>query len=153
MCIRDSTYVFWANQGGTIWSAEKGTLTSKSLATAQSSPEGIAADGTNVYWTNHASIGSVMACKRDGSAAPFSISSIEPSPYGIAVDANYVYWTSTNASQGYVKRAPKTGAGPTLIIAQVPNSSQDPLPLAIDPNYAYFAAGGSGSPSIYQVAK
>ena len=149
----DDTYVFWANQGGTIWSAEKGTLTSKSLATAQSSPEGIAADGTNVYWTNHASIGSVMACKRDGSAAPFSISSIEQSPHGIAVDANYVYWTSTNASQGYVKRAPKTGAGPTLIIAQVPNSSQDPLPLAIDPNYAYFAAGGSGSPSIYQVAK
>ena len=52
-----------------------------------------------------------------------------------------------------MKRAPKTVAGPTLIIAQVPNSSQDPIPLAIDANYAYFAAGGSGNVSIYQVAK
>lgn len=107
------------------------------IATAQSSPFGIAVDVYNIYWTNNTG-GTVMKAAISG-GAPTEIASGQGGPYGIAVDGTNVYWT--NNVDGTVMQAPKTG-GPALAIA---SNQIRPWAITVDATNVYWTNGPSGS--------
>jgi hypothetical protein len=73
---------------------------------AQADAEGVAVDGSNVYFARAAASGSVA---RVGAAlvgaTPAVIASDQAIPRGVAVDASHIYWV--NGADGTVRRLPK----------------------------------------------
>jgi DNA-binding beta-propeller fold protein YncE len=78
--------------------------TPTTLASGQGYPDGIAVDGTSVYWTNSGS-GTVMKVPTSG-GTPTTLASGQGYPEGIVLDTASAYWT--NVSSGTVmKLTPK----------------------------------------------
>jgi len=79
-----------------------------------SSPEDIAVDGLNVYWTDIGT-GTVASVPVGGGTAT-PLAEGQSSPRRLALDDDYVYWT--NELGAAVMRAPKDGSGtPELVSA------------------------------------
>lgn len=98
----------WPQNGTVYGSVEKvpisGAAAPTTLVTAVFSPNGLAVDGTHVYWTDGLG-GTVMKCPIAGCTAPTIVASGLSTPSGIAVDATSVYWT--DFFTGSVYKAPK----------------------------------------------
>jgi hypothetical protein len=75
------------------------------VADGQSSPAGLATDGTSFYWANGTADGQIMR-GTSGGAPPKAIASHQASPNGILVVGKWVYWTN-HALDGSVMRTPK----------------------------------------------
>jgi hypothetical protein len=74
--------------------------TPTTLAADQVYPQGIAVDGTSVYWTTYGD-GTVVKLPASG-GTPFTVASGQNGPNSIAVSATSVYWT--NYDDGTVAR-------------------------------------------------
>jgi hypothetical protein len=74
--------------------------TATTLASDQVYPQGIAVDGTNVYWTNYGD-GTVMKVPAGG-GTPTILAAGQSGPNSIAVGATSVCWT--NYDDGTVAR-------------------------------------------------
>jgi hypothetical protein len=86
--------VFWTNGGaGTVTYCPTGSCggTDSTIASGQTSPLAIAADGTNVYWTENGSANAVMS--RAIAGGPVTTLATGNQPFDIALDAACVYWT------------------------------------------------------------
>ncbi|MDQ3399737.1 MAG: hypothetical protein M3470_01900, partial [Chloroflexota bacterium] len=75
-------------------------------------PEHLAQDAENIYWTGGASTNRVYKVAKAGGTATV-IAENEAEPAGIAVDAAFVYWANTG--DGGVFKAPIAGGEKTLI--------------------------------------
>jgi hypothetical protein len=137
----DATTPYWTMTDGTVMSLPTGGP-ARTLASGGTSPIGIAADSSYVYWADQA-LGTVMRVANGGGSAPVTIASGQSGPTGVAVDATYVYWTNYNG--GTVMRAPiGGGSAPTTIASGL----QEPLSIAVDGSGIYWttlkSTGGPG---------
>jgi hypothetical protein len=112
------------------------------IATGLTGPWLIAADESNVYWTELGSTdlsgnGAVKSCAVQGCATPFVYAANQIGPRGIAVDALNVYWDTQSATpgDGAVWSCPIAGCGngPTKLA-----SANTPYGLAVDATYVYW---------------
>jgi hypothetical protein len=85
------------------WVGAAGPLAASAIV-AVLRPNGLAVDGTSVYWTDLQN-GSVLKCAVTGCSTPTKIACGLVTPVGIAVDATSVYWT--DFFTGLVSKAPK----------------------------------------------
>jgi hypothetical protein len=81
-----------------IYQCASGGGSSPTVYFSDSSPYGLAADGTNLYWTNDVDPGNVATCALGATCgASRTIASNQNDPLAIAVNATSVYWTTANA--------------------------------------------------------
>jgi hypothetical protein len=119
------------------------------IASGQTTPGAIAADGTGVYWLNagpDATSGVVMAAPAGRTPAP--VASGQARPASIATDAGNVYWFNvgaTDGSDGAVYRVPKTGGSAVLLAEAQPNATGSPLSLFVRGDRVYFTPRGLGN--------
>jgi len=107
------------------------------LATGLGAPMGIAASGTDVYWTESAS--GIVARVPSTGGTPVPVASGQKEPLAITVDATSVYWTTGSGNaDGFVMKAP-LGGGDAVTLA---SGRGRPAAIAVDATNVYFADGG-----------
>ena len=145
----DSTFVYFAdNDAGVLYKVSKsltrtGVPTPVVSGTAAQSVQGIASDGTYVYWTNKTASGTVHRALPTG-AALTTIASAQPQPDWIASNGTTVAWTNQTGNQ--VMSAPTDsdgGAAPTQLNL-VGESGTVLAGIAMDPGNVYYAAKTAG---------
>ncbi len=106
------------------------------------SANGVAVDGSHVYWADPAR-GSIGRAAIDGSGVEADFASGLSHPRWVAVDGEYVYWTSPSTAaegdDGTIGRARLDGTGapePEFIAG-----AGDPQGIAVDAGHVYWANG------------
>ena len=145
----DSAFVYWAdNEAGTINKVSNalthpGTPTPVVSGTHAQNVQGIASDGTYIYWTNKIAAGSVYRALPTG-AGLTTIASNQSQPDWIASNGTTVVWTNQTGNQ--VMADPVTSDG--LVAPKQLNLSGEngtvPAGIAIDSTNVYYAAKTSG---------
>lgn len=139
--------VYWSDDSGKVSKVSIAGGTATVLATGQSVPQGIAVDGTSVYWANEGTgigpdggtewNGSIMKVPVDG-GTPTTLASGQ-SPVGIAVDKARVYWA--NSGQGTIMSLPIEGGTPTVLAS----GQSNPYGIAVDANNVYWTNSGDST--------
>lgn len=108
-------------------------------------PQGVAVDGSYVYWTNPYS-NTIARANLDGSGVNQSFITGAETPMQVAVDGTHVYWTNFNSTMSgqadTIGRANLDGTG-------VNNSfipTQDGVGVAVDGAHVYWANARTHSP-------
>jgi hypothetical protein len=114
--------------GGTI---DCGPCTPIVLAYEDEPPNGIAVDGTNVYWTTVDSVRTVPAA----GGTPSTLVSGLFNASAIAVDGNSVYFTTNSPVRGTVMKVSKAGGSPITLAS----GQASPSGLAVDGVNVYWA--------------
>jgi hypothetical protein len=105
----DATNVYWtemgsaANIGKVMQASNVDGSNAVPLATLQGSPQGIAIDGSDVYWANQ-SAGTINKVPIGGGTVTV-LAQCQQQPEDVAVDATSVYWT--NSGGGSVVKVAK----------------------------------------------
>ncbi len=118
-------HLYWAAVGtGAIWEASLDGTGRKQIA---SGLDGVAANSTNLYWTN--GDGTITEAKLDGSGAHTIISGQQDAWY-MAVGSSHIYWTRLQQ----VWEANLDGSNPQPIV----NNLRDPIGIAVDSSHLYW---------------
>jgi hypothetical protein len=145
----DSAFAYWAdNEAGAINKVSialthEGTPTAVVAGMRAQNVQGIASDGTYVYWTNKIAAGEVYRALPTG-AGLTTIASNQSQPDWIASNGTTVAWTNQTGNQ--VMAAPVTsdgGVAPTQLNRTGENGTV-PAGIAIDSANVYYAAKTSG---------
>lgn len=143
----DDLYVYWTvPQDQTVNRMSLGGGPVDVLASDQGYPNGIAADGKNVYWTSAANwntdqpTGYVMKVSRDG-GLPVVLASQATLVHQIAVDSASAYWAggllgANSEGTGSISRVPLDGSEPPTVLATGLNLPYD---IAVDSHYVYWS--------------
>jgi hypothetical protein len=135
-------FVVWAAQDG-LWGCPADACNAGKKKISGSigpgSIEGVAYDGTTVYFTDRGDAnvkGKVLRCAPDACNAPFEIASDQLSPRGITVHGDTLFWTDSGdgTNNGNVYKVPKGGAGYT----QVAGPLVLPTSIVADDTHVYF---------------
>lgn len=125
---------FGVGQPGAILSVPVGGGTTTTFASGQS-PVDLAADATNLYWTDNTGGGSVMSAALSG-AAPVTLATGTGGASAIAVDATSVYWsTNTYHTMTDTIRKVPIGGGSIVTLATGLNGVTG---LAVDATSIYW---------------
>jgi hypothetical protein len=109
------------------------------LASMEATPEDIAVDATNVYWTD---LGTNANGYKDGTlnkvplggGSPTTLASGLNTPMRLAIDTTHAYWAETRA--GTVKSVPLVGGNPTTLAT----GQNQPFDVAVDATNVYWDA-------------
>jgi virginiamycin B lyase len=134
----DGTHVYWSNQDtGDVGRANvDGSGVDDSLIPAPTfieDAEGVAVDGSYVYWTQ--TFGNIGRANLDGTGPNFNFAPTPTFPEGVAVDAAHIYWADFGGGTG-VGRASINGmdSNPSFI------ATTDPLHgIAVDGAHIFWA--------------
>jgi hypothetical protein len=134
--LADGSYVYWVNTNGGLMRCPLSGCGSNPTVLwtgvgTQAATLGLAADATNLYWTNSNPMGtgSVMQCaKADCAGTVFTLAYHRNSPRGIAVDGTDVYWTEESVYRCTIGGC---GGGPVMVAAAGGQA------LAVDGNHVY----------------
>lgn len=160
----DASHVYWANhaiEGGIFYESLPVTPDDfNSLGGVIDSPEFLATDGQNVYYTTSPSSGlNVIAKVGVPGSATTEVTMLATSPQvptGIAVDTTYVYWSTKSdadagtqavgmqdagTQNGQVLRIPITGVGLPTTLAE----GEDARGAALDADYFYWVNPSNGT--------
>lgn len=130
-----------AIDGGTpdgAWSGGESGTAPIVIASGQNVADGIALDGTSIYWTTNLG-GTVMKAPLAGGPA-VTLASSQSQPTGVAVDATNIYWAN---GDGTVMKAPLQGGTPTMLAAGQENPGV--VGVAVDANSVYWTARAGGA--------
>lgn len=155
----DNTSIYWADLS---WSIGRANLDGSGADTrfiagvngtninGPDAPEGVAVDGSYVYWTNSSccqvgepSSPGIGRANLDGTGVnesfiPLSGNNIYPT--GVAVDGSYIYWTT--GVGGTIGRANLDGTGVDESFITGMNA---PTGIAVDGSYIYWADANANS--------
>jgi hypothetical protein len=146
----DQDNLYWIRQdgwscadSGSIVKVSKGGGTPVVLATGQDCPLGIAANGTDVFWTNNLAAGSVSKVSSQGGPTVV-LAANRNYPAGIAANGTDVFWvdgapfgSAALVPSGPLVRAAVDGGTPTVLVDVV-----SPRDVAIDSTHVYFTSRG-----------
>lgn len=111
--IGDATHVYFGDaEGQKILKLPLAGGTATVLATAAGTPEYLALDAGNVYWTGGKATNKVYKVAKAGGTVKV-LAATESEPTGIAVNAAHVYWASTG--DGGLYRVPLAGGAKTKV--------------------------------------
>jgi len=134
----DDNFVYWADVAGSpIHKTPIAGGTTVDFATAMTA-QYVAADGTNVYWSDFDLQGGSFVMAPVGGGTPTVVATALSNPGDIAVDGTNVYYTNSSTLFGSkFWKLPRTGGTPTMIAL-----SPDFLvyAIAIDATDIYWAA-------------
>ncbi len=131
----DSTYVYWGVNtrgfNGLIMAAPVagGEVVTFASGIECLAPQGLASDGTNVYWTSLGGGGVLMKAPAAGGAATTLVSG--EWPYQVAVAGNSVYW----GDLGYPADRPPPRVPPASTVEKTAVSGQETTTLATVPDF------------------
>jgi hypothetical protein len=131
-------YVYWTeNQtpGGVFRASTAGGMITTIATTF--SPQGIATDGTNVYWAGRD--GNVWELPVAGSGTSLMLGSGQANPWGVTVDSTNAYWTN-NVGSGNLAMAPISDTGPVTTLA---SGQQNMGSIAVDATSVYWTNAGT----------
>ena len=145
---RADAFVYWANSpggnGGTIGRANlDGTGVNEGFITGGSTAQGMAVDGSYVFWANQGS-GQIGRANLDGTGVNQSFIGAT-SPDGVAADGTHVYWADTldnPPNDGVIARANVDGTGVDDTFINL-GRGIGPQAVAVDGNHVYWTQGGS----------
>jgi hypothetical protein len=131
----DNTDVFWTDfLLQTVSSVPKGGGMANVLASAQLGADGLATDGTNVYWSVLSNTPSLLSIPVGGGVMPTTLASVIACD-AIAVDGTNVYYTS---------RLDSTSGANTGSVLQLDKATNAVIPLASGQNQpASIAVNGT----------
>jgi hypothetical protein len=139
--------LFWRSNTGVFSCAPPGPCTYEKIspvATNEPAVHAVAVDESYVYFTNHASPGSVMRTSKDGPDAglPIPVASDQAGPWAIAVDSEAIYFTNIGSGgrDGSVVKVTKTG---TLTV--LASGLAAPWGIAVDGASVYWTNHGDGT--------
>jgi sugar lactone lactonase YvrE len=140
----DSSGIYWTDQGpgmvsGTVNEANLDGTNPHTIITGQDYPNGVAIDGSHIYWTGYGN-GTINEASLDGTDLRTIITS-QPDPSGLAVHGSRLYWTNTGS--GTISEADLDGTDPHTIIT----GEDYPQGLAIDSRHIYWTNQGDSTPS------
>ena len=105
-------YIYWTNIGGVIGRANNdGSGADQSFITGQIAPEGIAVNGSYIYWANSNSGTSIGRANLDGSGVNSSFISGTHAATGVAIDGSHLYWHDFTGGHSSIGRANLDGSG------------------------------------------
>lgn len=114
--------------------------------------DGLAVDGTSVFWANNQSPGSVRACTIDMTcSAPRTISQNLEGPRTIASDGKNVYWTNTKGQSAMF--CPVTGCASAPTILAAGGGVDWYNGIALDDVYVYFTGAAGGGNALLRCPK
>jgi hypothetical protein len=145
----DLTHVYWGSGTNAIGRANlNGSSPNGSFITGSqvSDPEGMAVDGSYVYWANYLSSapgdpfqGTIGRANIDGSSPQFLIeSNYYAFMSGVDVDASHVYWTEGSA----VGRADLDGSN---VNHSFITGASSPCRVAVDGSHVYWSNSGTAT--------
>ena len=124
----DSSGLYWTNGGD--GSINKGPLTGGSVTMLVDSNEtqGLAVDGTHIYWTTIPSPGATISSAPLRGGDVTVLVSNQKEPLGVAVADGQIYWTDIGTASIY--RVPVTGGTPTMLFGF---EFSGPIGIAVGP--------------------
>lgn len=148
---RAGAAVYWTNQapmscpspGGSIGRANlDGSLVDQTFITGADAPNGVAVNGTDIYWANTGPcLDSIARASLDGTGVDqsFIAGPDGPSgPFGIALDARYLYWAN---GFGYDSIGTADLDGSNVDESFIASGSR-PCAVAVDADHVYWASSG-----------
>jgi hypothetical protein len=139
----DDAWVYFTIDGAGVFRLPKDGGDASLVAAGAA--EGLAIDGTRVYWTEHLATGSIRADDKAG-GAPSVVAGAQTWPSRLAIDDANVYWVSDQIDT--VSMAPKDG-GAVTVLAQ--GKEVKIGGIAVDDAWVYWA--NSGGHTIARVPK